>query len=269
MAERDRDARMSDTRRLVRHLYAVKDAPLREALWRRIAGSADLDSLAEAMEMALERAERGLVPERVARLVWSCWALDPAADAEVARLRERAAIGDCPRLDALVRGGEPLSIPPAAFDAPEPRPTGTLTTLGGRKWLARRPGRQIVLALARETSAEVLERLLENPSLTERDLVRAVAKRPGSLALIRAAAQATRWLRSERVRAAIVLHPRTPLELSLPLVPLLSRTDRVRVKNAPDLPEDVRRRARESLARGSKLPPPTEAASSSERSGQR
>lgn len=116
-------------------------------------------------------------------------------------------------------------------------------TLGHRKVQARSGGRDDLQRLLRDPELEVLPHLLQNPRLTERDVVALAAQRPADPELLRQLAQNTRWIKRYGLRRALVLNPFTPSDVSVRLLPFLLRPDLILVSTTPGLPRVVREAA--------------------------
>jgi hypothetical protein len=82
--------------------------------------------------------------------------------------------------------------------------------------------------------------LLENPGLTEGDVVRLCARRPTVPEIQREVFMHRRWIVRYKVKMAIVLNPHTPLNVSLQIIPHLNAQDLRRVAASHDLAEDLR-----------------------------
>lgn len=120
---------------------------------------------------------------------------------------------------------------------------GKPLSLGERRALARRPSRATLDKLMRDPHPMVTAILLNNPRITEDDVVRMAAYRP---AMAKVAAEiAKAWSRSTRVRMALILNPGVPPALTVPLLPLLSRPELARVMRAADVLAVTRATARE------------------------
>jgi hypothetical protein len=102
---------------------------------------------------------------------------------------------------------------------------GRSLTLGERKALARRPSREFTARLLADPHPEVIRRLLENPKVTEDDVLRLAAKRPVAPEILAEIARSPRWIHRGRVRLAVVLNPDVPLEIAAPVVALLLRQE--------------------------------------------
>jgi hypothetical protein len=100
----------------------------------------------------------------------------------------------------------------------------------------------------------VVQNLLGNPRLTEDDVLRMAARRPAYPRVIGEIARHPRWSQRARVRLAIVQNPGSPVDLSVPLVRLLTRAELREVLAAADVPAVVRAAAGELLERRPPVP---------------
>jgi hypothetical protein len=98
---------------------------------------------------------------------------------------------------------------------------GRPLTLGERKSLARTHERRLIQRVVRDPHPDVIRILLDNPSLTEEDVVRVCARRPNDSEVLRTVYLHRRWVVRYRPRNAILRNPRTPLDIGLLLAPLL------------------------------------------------
>jgi hypothetical protein len=95
----------------------------------------------------------------------------------------------------------------------------------------------------------VIELLLQNPKLTESDVVRLVTSRRTRATVLHAVVRADRWLLQTRVRSALIMNPTTPVPLSVPLLFLCTRPELREVRDATNLPLTLRSTASELLQR--------------------
>ena len=153
-----------------------------------------------------------------------------------------AALGECDlvdrwRADAAARHLLSLSLlgrrapPPVVHDRPAhslPVPdygTGRELTVGERKSLARSPNRRAFDKLLADPHPLVIRQLLENPRLTENDVVRMTARRPARLEVLEAIAQHGRWLSRPRVRLSLLFNPGAPPSIAMPLLAVCTRNE--------------------------------------------
>jgi hypothetical protein len=116
---------------------------------------------------------------------------------------------------------------------------GRPVTLGERKSLARKNNREWIARVIRDPHPHVMRILLENPRLTESDVLRLCARRPVASDVLREVFQCPRWIVRYPIKVALTLNPYTPLDIALQLAPLLREQDLRRVLDASDLPEQL------------------------------
>lgn len=121
--------------------------------------------------------------------------------------------------------------------------------LGVRKSLARSTRRDELAPLLRDPHPGVTAILLDNPKLTERDVVIIAAGRPAAPGVLAVVAEHARWSTRHLVKRALVLNPSTPLHLAVRLATTLRRADLVEIARDLHLPDALRTHAAELLAR--------------------
>lgn len=125
------------------------------------------------------------------------------------------------------------------------RPTGRLLTLGERKALARTHDRQQLLLLLRDPHPAVVAILLDNPHVTEDDVVRIAAARPAVPASLALVAAHPRWSVRHAVKRALVLNPSTPLADAIRIATTLRFQELRALAADTSLPEPLRIHAAE------------------------
>jgi hypothetical protein len=255
----DRHARAAA---LLRATLSLGDAALRARYVASIGTSWPLEALARALDVVCERAEQAEAAPREALV-----AIVDALNAEgmqplVQRLREQAAGESLLALERLIRQPSHGSLP-AATDARTggDATLGTLRlapvagaergrplTLGERKWLARRPDRDTIQRLLGDPHPDVIGRCLRNPRMTEDDVVRLAARRPGRGEVLAEIAR-SRWVHRPRVRVALVMNPAMPVELAVRIAGLLLRPELELVAQSPAVSAGLRAVCLEHLER--------------------
>ena len=124
---------------------------------------------------------------------------------------------------------------------------GRPLTLGERKSLARTRDRDLITRVVHDPHAAVIEILLDNPSLTENDVVRLCAKRPIATAVLSSVFGHRRWIFHQRVRNTLVRNPFCPLHIALQLTLTLNAQDQREICRSYDLHDLIRLLARSSL----------------------
>jgi hypothetical protein len=219
---------------LVRGTLALGDPRLRVAYVADAARTWSVERFAGALDVVCARAEQAEVAAREALIAVVDALNGEGMDEIVQRLREQAAGESLLALERLVRPS-PRSTPPGSASRPPRAPDfvpGRELTLGERKWLARRPDRETMQRLLADPHPEVIRRCLGNPRITEDDVVRLAAKRPGRREVLVEIAR-SRWAHSPRVRVALVLNPATSEEIAVRIAGLLLRPELELVARSP------------------------------------
>jgi hypothetical protein len=120
------------------------------------------------------------------------------------------------------------------------KPTGRPLTLGERKALARTHDREQLLLLLRDPHPAVVTILLENPHITESDVVRIATARPAVPASLSTVAAHPRWSVRHAVKRALVLNPSTPLADAIRIATTLPPQELRGLASDPSLPEPLR-----------------------------
>ncbi len=133
--------------------------------------------------------------------------------------------------------------------------------LGQKITLARRGPARVAGALLAEGHAQVISIVLDNPYMTEAQILRALSREKLPTSVIPAIVRHHKWSITYNVRLALVRHPSAPLATILSYLPELTVSD-LRELAAPGIvPESLRKylqaevqrrmRASEKAARGS------------------
>lgn len=93
--------------------------------------------------------------------------------------------------------------------------------LGQKIMLARRGPARVAGALLAEGHPQVLPAVLDNPFLTEAQVLKVMARERLAGGIIPAIARHRKWSQLERVRMALVRHPATPLSIVLAFLPMI------------------------------------------------
>lgn len=118
---------------------------------------------------------------------------------------------------------------------------------GIRKTYARSSDRFKLDRVLHDRHPGVIQNLLENPRIVERDVVRIAAARPTRPEILRMIAEHPRWSARYQVRKAVVCNPWCPESVAIRMMPNLLQQDLVFVARATNLSERVREAARQFL----------------------
>lgn len=121
--------------------------------------------------------------------------------------------------------------------------------LGVRRALARGSEAPMLEKLLLDPDPVVVGHLLENPRITEPQVVRIAARRPISAETLRAIARSRRFASRTPVRVALVRNPYCPTDLAISLLGALPGGELREVAADATLHDSTRRQAREELTR--------------------
>ena len=247
-----------DPDRLCRVVLALPEVGLRVEWLRDYLSAKTSTDLAFELERVCEASERSEPPARETVLALAMLFARSPEDPFVARLRSQAESLHLLSLGRLLRRAPspPRSVPPAE-DAPVPDyGGGRELTVGERRSLARAPTRRAFDKLLSDPHPLVIRQLLENPRLTEDDVVRIAARRPARPEVALQLARSPRWLRRPRVRMALLLNPGSPPSVVMPLLAACRRGELVEIVHSADSNKVLRATAFELLARRPPLEEP-------------
>jgi hypothetical protein len=206
---------------LCRRLAAVSDQEQRARALGRLLARHDPATIAAVLAQIVEAADRRLggadllVKAMISpglRFVWDDGlALQVVAHARAAGRYDLAGMFlDLPPLDARLEPAPP-QLPRAMAKVP----------LGVRRSLARRNDIGLIERLLGDPDPAVVENLLNNPRITELEVVRMAARSPVREQVLTAIARHPRWGIRHRVRVTLAHNPGTPTGVTLGLLHLL------------------------------------------------
>lgn len=120
--------------------------------------------------------------------------------------------------------------------------------LGWRKALARGPERAMLERLLYDKHPQVIEILLNNPRVLERDVVKMAALQPTSEHALRTIFSHPRWIRRYPIKKALVFNPYSATSMVRNLLAFLLEPDLRDASRSKRLSPDVRAYAKELLA---------------------
>lgn len=128
------------------------------------------------------------------------------------------------------------------------RPAGRPLTLGERKSAARTNNREQIGLLLRDPHPMVVAILLDNPHITEHDVVKMAAMRPAVPESLAKIAGHPKWSPRHPVKRALVLNPSTPLADAIRITTTLRAAELAELADDPSLPDALREHAAEVRA---------------------
>jgi hypothetical protein len=233
------DSVSSQIGKLAKRVAALKDTAMKVAYVRHTLQKMDVALVADLLTVTQASAESNDPAHRQLMLSISMALSDESCE------KLRNAVADV--LDTRDQGELAHMLRPAPEEKDEEAQRvpvfglGRPLTLGERKSLARRNDRNLIARVLRDPHPSVIRILLENPTLTEGDVVRLCSRRPTAPEIQREVFKHRRWIVRYKVKMAIVLNPYTPLNVALQIVPHLNAQDLRRVAASQDLAERLRR----------------------------
>jgi hypothetical protein len=241
---------MLDVAGLTRVLLSLPDVELRVAWFRELLSRTPADHAATLLNALCEDGERLEPAAREAVLALAVLFAGLGKCELLERLREEAAGRKLLSLDRMLRRTHHGSLEPRPSEPPVPDyGAGRELTVGERKSLARRPSRRSFEMLLRDPHPMVIQQLLQNPKLTEDDVIRLAAHRPARVETLTEIARLPRWLSRPRVRLTMLLNPGTPEHIAVPLLGACTRSELREVVQSADTPVLLRATAAELLLR--------------------
>jgi len=121
-------------------------------------------------------------------------------------------------------------------------------TLGERRGLAKSHLIRHLEKLLSDPDPEVVENLLNNPRITEKEVLKIASKRPNSPVVLKRVALHNKWSKRYDVLKAISRNPYTPTRVSIALVEFMLSQDLSAISEDTTIHPEVRQAAKEVLA---------------------
>ncbi len=239
-----------DAHGVARKLAALPELAMRVASLAEIVSARDPEDAAWLLDALATAGRAGGPPFDVSLLAAVELASTDRLEYEVRRsvyaAAERMGLASCQELlytAELVPEDEDLAMRPRAL-VPGTRPL----TLGERKSLARSWKREVLERLLLDPSHDVVRLLLENPRLTEADVLRLATSRRATAGALMLILHHRRWNCRPTVRRALLRNPNLPEASAIRLVGLLNRQETRELAADPALPTRVNAALRRRLA---------------------
>jgi hypothetical protein len=143
---------------------------------------------------------------------------------------------------------EPRKRPFSKYDFVENRDMDYIT-LGEKRSLARTRNKDLLDRLIYEPHPLVIKNLLENPRMTEHEVLKMVSRRPNNETILSEIYQSERWLRSYNIKISMIKNPYTPVGIAMVLLYFLKRQDLRDVSRDQSLHELIKETAGDLLDR--------------------
>jgi len=206
--------------RLVRDVRAILDNRLWPPVVLRFVGEVSSDLVVEAIRVLIAD---GHLPgyRRTYLAIIQCLMAGRAVDYTRAQdLYVAATSAECGPIQMLLLRAPALRQ--ARLDEVQPDHVTRDIPLGRRKSMARSHNRDVLTRLLMDPTRSVVEILLDNPHVIEKDVVRIAARRPNLPEVFEEIAHHPKWVLRYDVQAALVCNPFTPTSLSAAFAPLLT-----------------------------------------------
>ena len=140
-----------------------------------------------------------------------------------------------------------LSRPEASRSADEEPSLQDDLPAGVRMSRAKTLNRNELARMLADTDPRVIRTLLQNPALTESDVLKLCSRRPAAADVQREVFSSKKWSARYRVKKALVYNPYTPTDLGLKIIHFLMAQDVLFVAQSLDLHPALREIARQLL----------------------
>jgi hypothetical protein len=247
-----------NTSTLRRTIRSLPEPALRVAWLTRVLEASPPIEVAPLIDTLLREGERGEPAALEATLTLGMVLVSPEHPDLARKLADASEGTELFSLRRMTRGARAEDRRPTT-ERPALVPdygAGRELTLGERRSLARRPNRRAFEQLLADPHPLVTRLLLENPRMTESDVVRLASQRPAHTSTLLELARSPRWLSRQRVRLTLMLNPSSPPSLSIPLVVPCTRPELRTIARGTDIPLILRATALELLERRLPVPEP-------------
>jgi hypothetical protein len=154
--------------------------------------------------------------------------------------------------ESVERGDDPYIVPEEMLVEPEPdKPVNKSLynqivhmTVGERVKLALKGNREARLILIRDPNRLIQRFVLQNPRITEDEVIAVARNRNLDADLLRHIGEHKHWPRNYQVKLALVTNPKTPIATALHFVPNLMERDIRFLAKSKSIPATIASQAR-------------------------
>ena len=250
MAKGDDSEATRRSRTLLLLLEAVTERSVRPRMLERALSEMTDPVLLAVLQKIVLTAEQGNAPARsmMTELALSPSVLDsltPQHLDKLNQLAQQAGMVEVARLLLLPRINKDKLE--QAFDDNE----HLQLPLGLRRQAARKGDRNKIDRLLHDRDHRVIGLLLNNPKITERDVIAIAARRPTRPEVLKVLASHKKWSSRYRIRKALACNPHTPTSIAIRLLPTLMIQDLRFIENSGALLPELRTQVQALIARRS------------------
>ncbi len=113
---------------------------------------------------------------------------------------------------------------------------------------ALRGNKQVRSILIRDGNRQVALSVLENPRLTEEEVIKIAASRNVSKDVIRAIARNKEWVKNYKIKLSLVMNPKCPIDIALKLLNYIQEKDLKQISKSKNVSGQISAAARRMLA---------------------
>jgi hypothetical protein len=240
----EKSAPERNAERVVERAFGVKDRRMRTAILGEFLSLLPVDEFLEVVRIIIERAEKKTprYQEAYFALIDSEFLLPWLGPEKVDEIVNRARETGYHEILRLFSPRHPESEKLVPGDLEVPAGLEYLT-LGEKKSLAK--GRRTLLweKLLFDPDPSVMRNILQNPRLTELEVIRIASRRLVPGAVLRVIFDNNRWINRYRVKRTLIFNPNTPVEVSRNLLGYMLRPDLEEISQDLSLNLQVREEA--------------------------
>jgi hypothetical protein len=148
-------------------------------------------------------------------------------------------------VEEILRGDDPYEVPAVLIEEAQTEITKGLAAqilemkFGQKLKLALKGGREARTILIRDSNRLIQRFVLENPRITEDELIMVCKNRSADQELLTRIGKDREWSRLHQVRLALVTNPKTPVGLALRFLPMLGERDLRTLAKSKNVPAAV------------------------------
>ncbi|MFH0823869.1 MAG: hypothetical protein V2B18_14055 [Pseudomonadota bacterium] len=222
----EQETKPIDAVRLIEGLSTVSDMKQRGFALAERVGGLDNETIIDVLDIIIEKAAQGHME---CMLVYNGFLISGVLSKALGkrRMSELAAVAqDRGRYHIVsVLVDLPADLDEERQLQPYVEPGPGDVPLGVRKSMARKPDFKTVQKMSTDQDHRVIELLLNNPRLTERDVIKIASARPASSKVLEQVYNHQRWITRYSVKKVIVMNPYTPPSIAVRLLALMSVQD--------------------------------------------
>lgn len=120
-------------------------------------------------------------------------------------------------------------------------------TVGEKILLAMKGGKEVRSILVKDTSKEVVKKVLENPRITDSEIELLTKSRSVSEEVLRTISKKKEWMKNYTIMSGLVSNPKTPAGIAVPFVKFLTSKDLDLIEKNKNVSQAVRVTAKKLL----------------------